>query len=78
MSYIEVMGFNVYNNNLDDIMPKKGEVVVINTISPNSYGITTRDDVFREALKASDFLVLDGVYFALASVLKNGKLIKKN
>lgn len=72
------MGFNVYNNNLDDIMPKKGEVVVINTISPNSYGITTRDDVFREALKASDFLVLDGVYFALASVLKNGKLIKKN
>lgn len=72
------MGFNVYNDNLDKIMSKRGEVAVINTISPNSYGIATKDDVFKTALKLSDVLVLDGVYFALASILKRGKAIKKN
>ncbi|MEZ5072882.1 MAG: WecB/TagA/CpsF family glycosyltransferase [Bacteroidales bacterium] len=51
---------------------------MINTISPNSYGITTRDAVFRQALKDTDFLVLDGVYFALASLLLQGKNIKAN
>ncbi len=50
----------------------------ISTISPNSYGITTIDKDFKTALKNSDFLVLDGVYFALASILINGVNIKKN
>lgn len=73
-----MMGFNVYNDNLDKIKPSKKGVVIINTISPNSYGLTTKDDVFKNALKASDILVLDGVYFALGSIIKNGKAIKKN
>lgn len=49
-----------------------------NTISPNSYGISTKDIKFREALKNSDYLVLDGVYFALSSILLKGRNIKKN
>jgi N-acetylglucosaminyldiphosphoundecaprenol N-acetyl-beta-D-mannosaminyltransferase len=50
----------------------------VDTISPNSYGISTKDDGFRAALNDCDFLVLDGVYFALASILLNKTNIKKN
>ena len=71
------MGFFVFSSFLDTIelntTPK-----LLNTISPNSYGISTKDPLFREALKYSDILVLDGVYFALSSILLNGKNIQKN
>jgi N-acetylglucosaminyldiphosphoundecaprenol N-acetyl-beta-D-mannosaminyltransferase len=52
--------------------------MVINTISPNSYGISTKDPEFEKALKTSDYLVLDGVYFAFASLLLQGRNIKRN
>jgi N-acetylglucosaminyldiphosphoundecaprenol N-acetyl-beta-D-mannosaminyltransferase len=71
------MGFNVFSDNLSEIEINKGNKT-LNTISPNSYGISTKDKLFRQALKESDFLVLDGVYFALASILLQGKNIVKN
>jgi len=71
------MGFNVYNDSLEYINQKK-KSIVINTISPNSYGISSKDKYFKQALINSDYLVLDGVYFALASIIINKKGIKKN
>jgi N-acetylglucosaminyldiphosphoundecaprenol N-acetyl-beta-D-mannosaminyltransferase len=77
-NYIDVLGFKVFSDNLDFISIKNSPAKVINTISPNSYGITTKDEAFCKALKDSDYLVLDGVYFAFASILLQGKNIKKN
>ncbi len=73
-----VMGFTIFNDNLESILLDSSKTLLLNTISPNSYGISTKDPVFKAALKSSDYLVLDGVYFALASILMNGKNIKKN
>jgi len=74
---VQIFGFRVFSDSLVKI-PFGNTCSMINTISPNSYGISTKDPVFRSALKNSDYLVLDGVYFALAPLLLNGRNIKKN
>jgi N-acetylglucosaminyldiphosphoundecaprenol N-acetyl-beta-D-mannosaminyltransferase len=78
MKFIEIFGLKVFSDNLKSININANRTLTINTISPNSYGILTKDPLFKEALKKSDYLVLDGVYFALASVFIKGKNIKKN
>lgn len=78
MYIVKTLGFSVYSDILDKISINNGTCRVINTISPNSYGITTKDVEFKKALQTSDFLVLDGVYFAIASLLLQGKNIKRN
>lgn len=72
------MGLRVYSDVLSKINISNSKSILINTISPNSYGISTKDASFRLALKNSDYLVLDGTYFALASILLNGTNLKKN
>ncbi|HYJ65673.1 MAG TPA: WecB/TagA/CpsF family glycosyltransferase, partial [Parafilimonas sp.] len=76
---VSVMGLTVFSDNLLKI-PIHGERCrVINcSISPNSYSLAIKDAEFKEVLKKTDFPVLDGVYFALASILLLGKNIKKN
>jgi N-acetylglucosaminyldiphosphoundecaprenol N-acetyl-beta-D-mannosaminyltransferase len=78
MKTIRSFGFLVFSEKIENISLKKGETKLLSTISPNSYGISIKDNLFREALKNSDFLVLDGVYFALSSILLQGENIKKN
>ena len=78
MKKITVFGLDVFSDYLDTIPLNNSKTQMLNTISPNSYGISTKDMIFREALKNSDYLVLDGVYFALASILLQGKNIQKN
>ncbi|HZW40173.1 MAG TPA: WecB/TagA/CpsF family glycosyltransferase [Ignavibacteriaceae bacterium] len=75
---VDVMGFKVFSDHLTKIKINPLSCKVINTISPNSYGISTKDLEFEKALKYSDYLVLDGVYFALASLILKGRNIKKN
>ena len=75
---VNTIGFKVFSDELSKISLKNSTCKVINTISPNSYGISTRDEAFDYALKSSDYLVLDGVYFAFASLLLQGKNIKRN
>lgn len=78
MNTIHTIGFTVFSDNLS-VIPIQGENSrVINTISPNSYGVSTKDAEFEQALKTSDYLVLDGVYFAFASLLLQGKNIRRN
>jgi len=78
MKLIEIFGLKVFSDHLKTINIKSNRTLTINTISPNSYGISTKDPLFKEALKKSDYLVLDGVYFALASIFIKGQNIKKN
>jgi N-acetylglucosaminyldiphosphoundecaprenol N-acetyl-beta-D-mannosaminyltransferase len=76
--YITTLGFKLFSDDLKLIPFDNDSAKVINTISPNSYGITTIDTEFDKALKTADYLVLDGVYFAFASLLLQGKNIKRN
>jgi N-acetylglucosaminyldiphosphoundecaprenol N-acetyl-beta-D-mannosaminyltransferase len=78
VNFVNTIGFNVFSDDLSKIPLRNGSCRVINTISPNSYGITTRDDEFDQALKNTHILVLDGVYFAFSSLLLQGKNIKAN
>ncbi|MGQ8338405.1 WecB/TagA/CpsF family glycosyltransferase [Sunxiuqinia sp. A32] len=78
MKLINTLEFTVFSDDLSLIPITKDQCRVVNTISPNSYGITTKDSEFEKALKTSDYLVLDGVYFAFASLMLQGKNIKRN
>lgn len=78
MKFVNTIGYNVFNDDLEKISFYNNTPRVVNTISPNSYGIALNDNEFSNALKNSDFLVLDGVYFALSSLLTQGKNIKRN
>lgn len=78
MKTVKTFGFTVYSDTLDKIKLKEDRPMLLTTISPNSYGITTKDAFFRESLINSDYLVLDGVYFALAPMLLQGKNIVRN
>jgi len=71
------MGFNVFSGQLSEIELNR-ENKILNTISPISYGISTQDEFFRKALKASDILVLDGVSFGLSGMILKGKKIVLN
>lgn len=77
INYINVMGFNVFDDTLAKISISGGPKM-INTISPHSYGMSIKDSVFRKALKNTEYLVLDGVFFSVSALLLNGKNIKKN
>ena len=59
-----------------EIIPLDGRFVV-NTISPNSYGLSLCDKAMDEALKGSDFLILDGVHFGWLPRFKYGQKIKR-
>ncbi|MBW8332466.1 MAG: WecB/TagA/CpsF family glycosyltransferase [Prolixibacteraceae bacterium] len=78
MKFIKTLGFSVFSDDLSLIPTQNIRCKVINTISPNSYGITSKDEEFDRALKSSDFLVLDGVYFAFASLLLQRSNIRRN
>ncbi|WP_439558310.1 WecB/TagA/CpsF family glycosyltransferase [Dyadobacter sp.] len=71
-----VLSYEVFSASLD-IIRADVKKLLINTFSPNSYGIALQDREFEEALKGSDLLVLDGIGIALGSILLNGKNIKK-
>jgi N-acetylglucosaminyldiphosphoundecaprenol N-acetyl-beta-D-mannosaminyltransferase len=74
-SLIEVLGYKVFSGHLANIdLSKK---LLINTFSPNSYGISLSDKEFSIALKNTDILVLDGMGIAIGSILLHGKNIKK-
>ena len=69
MKFVNAMGFRVFSDSLDKIKIHDGKCRVINCISPNQYTISKKDAEYDYALKKTDFLVLDGVYFAIAPLL---------
>ena len=74
---VKVFGLRVFDDDLASV-PVERPCATVTTISPKSYGIATGDPAFWAALKDADYLVLDGVYFALASMMLKGKSIRPN
>lgn len=72
---IDVLGYPVYNSTLDKA--DYSRKVLINTFSPNSYGLALKDPSFKTALTNTDILVLDGIGIALGAIVLHGKNIKK-
>ncbi len=77
MKFIDSMGLRVFSDDLRKIELDRPNKLIL-TISPNSYGMATKDTFFRESLENTDYLVLDGVYFGLAAFFLHGKSIKRN
>jgi N-acetylglucosaminyldiphosphoundecaprenol N-acetyl-beta-D-mannosaminyltransferase len=75
MDIVESLGFRLIKNDLSIVPLDKR--VLINTISPNSYGIAVRDPLMHESLANADYLVLDGMYFGFAPLLLNGQYVKR-
>lgn len=75
--FIRVFGFKVFNDELSKIKLDQ-KTKVLNCISPNTYGLTTKDPEFKSVMQNTDIIVLDGVYFALASIFLLRKNIKRN
>lgn len=71
-----VLGYEVFTSSLTDI-PENVDKVLLNTFSPNTYGLATKDRFLQEALQNTDLLVLDGMGIAVGSLLIHGKNIKK-
>ena len=78
VNVVKIFGFEVFSDSLRNIVLEEQKQLTLNTISPNSYGISTKDKLFEKALKESDYLVLDGVYFALSSIFLQGRNIRQN
>ncbi len=78
MKFVETLGLRVFSDSLEKIEIDKIYQKTLNTISPNSYGISRKDVFFKNSLINTDYLVLDGVYFSVASILLNKINIKKN
>ncbi len=76
MQTTPVLGYNVFSSRLD-VLNAETDKLLINTFSPNSYGLALNDKEFETALKNTDVLVLDGIGIALGSIILNGKNIKK-
>ena len=75
MDIVESLGFRLIKDDLS-IVPLD-QRVLINTISPNSYGIAVKDPLMHDSLAKADYLVLDGMYFGLAPLLLNGQHVKR-
>lgn len=73
---LEVLGYDVFAGSLD-IIKVNSPKILINTFSPNSYGLATVDKTLEKSLKNADLLVLDGVGIALGSIILNRRNIKK-
>jgi N-acetylglucosaminyldiphosphoundecaprenol N-acetyl-beta-D-mannosaminyltransferase len=72
---IDFLGFRLIKNDLS-VVPLDGKVL-INTMSPNSYGISVKDTVMYDALTKADYLVLDGMYFGIGPLLLQGQRVKR-
>ena len=69
------LDYIIFKNSLEAIDLTKAKV--INTINPHSYCVSKKDKVFKEALKASDILLPDGVGIVWAKKIVSGTKIKK-
>ena len=76
MNKTKILGFDIFNDSFESIFENVGSVT-INTISPNSFSISKKNQLFDKSLKTSDVITLDGLYFGLAPKLLNGVSIPK-
>lgn len=77
MSIILSWDFPVFCGDLNEITYKQQKHFLINTISPNSYGLAVKNPQVKEALQKSDILILDGLYFGWVALFKKGVRINR-
>ncbi|MDR1182334.1 MAG: WecB/TagA/CpsF family glycosyltransferase [Bacteroidales bacterium] len=77
MPIINSLNFPVFKGDLTEIKYKEQKHFVINTISPNSYGLAVKNPVVKQALQNSDMLILDGLYFGWLALFKQGIKINR-
>jgi N-acetylglucosaminyldiphosphoundecaprenol N-acetyl-beta-D-mannosaminyltransferase len=77
MTIIYSWNFPVFKGDLKEIDYKNRKHFVINTISPNSFGLSTKNEKVKEALQNSDILILDGLYFGWVALFKKGIKINR-
>lgn len=75
MKTYKILGYDVFAGTVNDW--DLNAKTLINTFSPNSYGLALKDSSFNKALHHTDILVVDGVGIALGSLLIHGKNIEK-
>ncbi|WP_298653448.1 WecB/TagA/CpsF family glycosyltransferase [uncultured Proteiniphilum sp.] len=66
--------FELFNGSLQEVPPSKK---LIATLNAHSFNTVKKDSIFREALRASDMLLPDGISVVLAVRLLQGKKIRK-
>ena len=72
---ILILGYSIFAGNKEFFA--NGFTGVINTLNPHSYILARNDELFCDALKASDLLIPDGVGIKYAARLLAGKRIEK-
>jgi N-acetylglucosaminyldiphosphoundecaprenol N-acetyl-beta-D-mannosaminyltransferase len=77
MQIISLWGYPVFKGDLSEIAYKKQNHFLINTISPNSYGLAYKNPIVKDALQNSNILILDGLYFGWVALFKNGIKINR-
>ncbi|ASP46644.1 WecB/TagA/CpsF family glycosyltransferase [Cognaticolwellia beringensis] len=64
---INLMGYDVFNDDISLIDIGKSQGLIVNTINPHSYVTAKSDTLFKEALLSSDTLIADGSGIVLAA-----------
>ncbi len=62
-STIELLGFNIYVDSINEIRPTS-KPTIVGTINPHSYIISKNDTNFKKALRGCDILLADGIGIA--------------
>ncbi len=74
---LDIMGYDVFNDNISSIKINKSKKNIVNTINSHSYMTAKSDLLFRTALDESDILLPDGSGMVLAAKLINQQHVKK-
>lgn len=74
---LNIMGYDVFVDDLTSIKIDTNQKQTINTINPHSYVTAKEDRLFEEALRASDTLLPDGSGIVLAAKQINKEQIQK-
>jgi N-acetylglucosaminyldiphosphoundecaprenol N-acetyl-beta-D-mannosaminyltransferase len=77
MPIINSWNYPIFKGDLEEIQYKTQQHFLINTISPNSYGLAVKNPIVKEALQKSDILILDGLYFGWVALFKQGIRINR-
>lgn len=77
MKTVTLLNYVIYNGLINEIDAVKGEKKIVNTINPHSYIVAKSDPVFKQALNASDYLLVDGVGIVVASYILRFKRIAR-
>ena len=75
--FTKVLGFNLFAGDVSQIPYNDSRKLLINTMNPRVFTISRYNTPLRESFEKTDYLIMDGQYFAAAPFVMNGKWVKK-